>query len=78
MQNTFDKNELNAHVNVSVRLLYQRRRLKMKKTNIAEIKRENKHENKSKQTEPKYAEASIYHFFKKNFKQFTESRNNAL
>ena len=42
MQNTFDKNELNAHVNVSVRLLYQRRRLKMKKRNIAEIKRENK------------------------------------
>lgn len=42
MQNTFNKNELNAHVNVSVRLLYQRRRLKMKKRNIAEIKRENK------------------------------------
>ena len=50
----------------------------MKKRNIAEIKRENKHEIKSKQTEPKYAEASIYHFFKKNFKQFTENRNNAL
>lgn len=43
MQNTFNKLELNAHVNVSIRLLYERRGLKKKKRNIAEIKRENKH-----------------------------------
>ena len=31
MQNTFNKHQLNAHVNVSIRLLYERRGLKKKK-----------------------------------------------
>ena len=45
MQNTFNKNELNAHVNVSICFAKWEKKTEKerKETILAEIKRENKH-----------------------------------